>query len=149
MKIHYLLVLLVFSAKIYSQTERARGMEVRSSSVVVLPANTESKGTIVFKGPGTEKPAQFFSNSQSFISYIYSFSSAAEAENFASAFKSSDPNIASCQYSNREAGGYYEFSFSVKETRDLKWYLGLFKQNNLGFIKLNDGPKSIDKLLEK
>lgn len=149
MKIHYLLVLLVFSAKIYSQTERARGMEVRSAPVVTLPANTESKGTIVFKGPGTDKPVQFLSANQSFIGYIYSFSSAAEAESFATAFKNSDPNISACQYNNREAGGYYEFSFSVKEARDAKWYLGLFKQNNLSYIKFNDGPKSIDKLLEK
>lgn len=146
MKILYLAVLLVLSAKGFSQAERARGMEAKAQPTSVIE-NTESKGTIAFKHKGD--PKSFLESSQSFTSYIYTFSSAAEAESFAAAFKNSDPNIASCSFAGKEAGGYYEFSFSVIEKRDVKWYLNLFRQNNLGFIKFDKGPKSIDKLLEK
>lgn len=147
MKILYVAVLLVLSAEVFSQAERARGMEAKSQPVATV-VNTESKGTIVFKEKGVD-PNSFFGNNQSFTSYIYTFSSAEEAESFAAAFKSSDPNIASCTYANRESGGYYEFSFSVVEKQDVKWYLNLFKKNNLSFIRFDKGPKSIDKILEK
>lgn len=146
MKILYLAVLLALSVKVFGQAERVRGMEAKTQPATII-VNTESKGTIVFKGAKPD-PVNFFNSHLSFTAYIYTFSSAAEAENFASSFKASDPGIAFCSYTNNEAGGYYEFAFSVTDEHDQKWYLQLFKKNSLSFIRLDKGPESIDMLLE-
>lgn len=149
MKISHLIVLLILSVSVnlYGQKDRVRGMETKSDAIPVI-VNSENKGTIVFKG-ASGTPDTFFGDHQSFTSYIYTFASPEEARQFAEKFKNSDPNVASCSYANREAGGYYEFTFSVIEKQNVKWFLNLFKKNNLGFIKFDKGPKSIDKLLEK
>jgi hypothetical protein len=60
----------------------------------------------------------------SFYCSIFLFSSVSEAESFASTFKYSDSNIIEFAFAGLK-NGYYYFNFSIKEPKDIKWYLEL------------------------
>jgi hypothetical protein len=82
----------------------------------------------------------------SFYCSIFLFSSVSEAESFASTFKYSDSNIIEFAFAGLK-NGYYYFNFSIKEPKDIKWYLELFKKNNLQYIKYNNDLQSLEKAL--
>lgn len=105
-----------------------------------------AKGTIFFNENGGAN--KVVSTKTSGICSIYMFESVSEAEAFAYNLKKSDLNILDFYFTGIKDNLYY-FSFSLKEPRDIKWYLNLFKNNNLTHISYNNKVQTIDQALSK
>lgn len=126
------------TAVIHKATQSNR-LEVKNEVVVPL-------GTICFQEKGS--PETVSMTKTNYTCSVKQFTSQSEAESFAIKFKNSDANIADFSFSRIE-GDFYFFNFTIKEPKDTKWYLMLFKNNNLQFIKYNKDIKLIDDLLSK
>jgi len=107
-------------------------------------SNETPKSTICFNE--NDVAENVVKNRTSFYCSIFLFNSVSEAESFGSSFKYSDSNIAEFTFAGVK-NGYYYFNFSIKEPKDVKWYLELFKKNNLQYIKYNNELQSLDKAL--
>ena len=154
MKKHFLLILLAFiSFNYFAQVPRANAVQ----SKVTTPSSTEnsatssavsniSKGTIFFNEKG--KAEAVAATKTSGVCSIFLFESVSEAQTFAANFKNSDSNISEFSFTGVKNNLYY-FNFSISEPRDTKWYLQLFKKNNLLYISNNNKTQSIDQALSK
>lgn len=126
--------------------KKAGAVSSKASAPIAVQPNTNEtpKSTICFN---ESDAAETIAKSRtSFYCSIFLFNSVSEAESFASAFKYSDSNVIEFAFAGVK-NGYYYFNFSVKEPRDVKWYLQLFNKNNLQFIKFNNELQSIEKAL--
>lgn len=103
-------------------------------------------GTICFLEKGSAESVVL--SKTSYNCSIKKFANTSEAEVFSNSFKNSDSNILTVIFTENKDGLYF-FNFSVKEPKDTKWYLQLFKNNGLEFIKYNKDVNSIEELLSK
>ena len=114
---------------------------VKASNNQVIPF-----GTICFSEKGNAELITL--NKTNFNFSVKKFSNKTEADSFVSSFKNSDSNILTVDLIDHKDDLYF-FNFTVKEPKDTKWYLQLFKNNALEFIKYNKNIRSIDDLLSK
>ena len=154
MKKQILLILLAFTSLTYfAQAPRPNTVQ----SKVTTPSSTEnivttnavnniSKGTIFFNEKG--KAESVAATKTSFVCSIFLFENVSEAQTFAVNFKNSDSNISEFSFTGVKNNLYY-FNFSLLEPRDTKWYLQLFKKNNLLYVSNNNKTQSIDQALSK
>lgn len=143
-----LLIFVFFSSILFAQLAKPssavthKSIEnnpIKESSELVIP-----DGTICFSEKG--KAESITLNKTSYTCSIKKFSNTTEAESFANSFKNSDSNVLAVNYIENKDGLYF-FNFSLKEPREVNWYLQLFKNNNLQFVKYNKSIKSIEELL--
>ena len=149
MKKHFLLILLAFTSfNYFAQAPRANAVQ----SKVTTPSSTEnnvttstasniSKGTIFFNEKG--KAENVAATKTSFVCSIFLFESVSEAQIYANNFKNSDSNISEFTFTGVKNNLYY-FNFSLLEPRDTKWYVQLFKKNNLLYISNNNKTQPLD-----
>ncbi len=156
MKKHFLLILLSFiSISFVAQIPRANAVQSKitpasttenTSANAVANDVTMKKGTIFFNEKG--KAEDVAATKTSGVCSIFLFESVSEAQAFASNFKNSDPNISEFSFTGVKNNLYY-FNFALTQPRDTKWYLQLFKNNNLLYISNNNKTQSIDQALSK
>lgn len=150
-KIVFLPFLLLISISIIAQNEPRKIGGVSSKATAPKPSQAAEfstsetpKSTICFNEADVAE--NIVKTRTSFYCSIFSFNSVSEAEAFANAFKSSDSNVMEFSFVGVK-NSYYYFNFSIKEPKDIKWYLTLFKRNNLEYIKYNNELQTIDKAL--
>lgn len=136
----------ILSAQIAKPSVAVTHKSVESSSIKESNELIIPDGTICFLEKG--KAESIVLTKTNYICSIKKFVNTTEAEAFANSFKNSDSNILTVNFTENK-GGLYFFNFSVKEPKDTKWYLQLFKNNGLEFIKYNKNINSIEELLSK
>ena len=144
-------LLLFISANFFAQSSiprvgavSSKSYERQSTSNTKVELKETPKSTICFND--VDKAKDVVTSKTNFSCAIFLFENVSQAEAFVASFKNSDPNISDCSYTGVK-DNFYSFDFSVKEPKDIKWYLQLFKKNNLDFVKYNDKIQSIDKAL--
>lgn len=151
MKITVFLSFLFFiSLSINAQNDLKKSIGISSKATAPAQAQSiessteNSKSTICFNEPDVAE--NIVKTRTSFYCSAFPFSSVSEAESFATSFRNSDSNVMEFTFVGVKNSLYY-FNFSIKEPKDIKWYLNLFKRNNFEFIKYNSETQSIDKAL--
>ena len=146
-----LFILVTFSSFIYAQSLSKPSLSAVHKSyqhnldVIDNEINIPT-GTICFEEIGSAKTV--ITTKTNYICSIKKFSNQTEAETYSKKFKNSDSNISDFSYIKNE-NGFFFFNFSISEPKDFVWYLQLFKNNSLQFIKWNNKIKSIDDLISK